>query len=176
MIVRKIETRERAEELLGGCVVGPRRICFDFENTKVPLDTSNHYVRAPLLTDALLAGVVVVAHALKGGSRTLPLLSIAATLPAIACIFRSRTNAEIAASIVEGLAADVIHHHAIRRVHNQTRHGNFLRRIDGGVRVDRIGAVDLGIPSKAADERIVFLVNNSYCPAGEVYDPHAALA
>lgn len=114
MISRKIETRERAEVLLGGFIVGPRRFNLSFKERVVLLSAvaNIHFPRA--------SATVGYAH------NTLVNRGPTGALSLIPQIFSLGANAKVASAIIKCVAIDVIHDNANLSANNQPMERNNL--------------------------------------------------
>lgn len=144
MIVRKIQTSERAVELLGGCVVSPRRIIFSLKGAeKTGLDRRPGNNRLPPM---------------GAPDHTLELRNPKGLLVPILGILSLRTEAEIVPRVIQTIPVDVIDKDTLRCAEDQPVNEHFMfstpqRRVRGPVLSHK------NIDVEAPDKRNIGLVN-----------------
>jgi len=107
MLIRKVQTRERAEELLGGCVVGPRRFLFGSEVTQ-----RNFFIRGNLNNGAPRIFTIGEAHA--------PVSRRAQWVSGLPNVFLISAEAQIAAPVIESIVVDVVNVETRWSIHNNS--------------------------------------------------------
>lgn len=163
LFFRKIQTRERAEILLGGCVVGPRRFCLDGESSKIMDDATNcdrsppRFIHVPRIKfpDALELG------------RASDLVT------AVRLVFGSRGKAQIRAAIIKAVAVDMVHATGAGGVHEKPVHQHVLA-VNFGGRVAVRAASRQEKPTMLRKLEQILSVYQRECATRERHEIHAA--
>lgn len=153
-MIWEIQTSERAEELLGGCVVGPRRFYFGIKILALCLPYSGHG-SADTHTPRLLA---------VGARKPNALVFVARD--AVGVVLRARTEPKIFAAIVEAVAVYMVNHLPSPRTQQEAVQ-QCLRPGGPDPHVGFVAVKEGGVQIPTPDDSDVRFINETHAPISQ---------